>query len=149
MTEVLFYHLTEFTLERALPGLLEKCLERNWRVVVQLGDQERMAHLDNHLWAYREESFLPHSAASGDTKSLQPVWLTTDQQNPNQAEVRFLIDGAEAPDLAAYQRAVYMFDGHDAEALKWARRCWAEEKEHGHDVTYWQQSPSGKWEKKA
>ncbi|MGY4295851.1 hypothetical protein ACVWXN_003946 [Bradyrhizobium sp. i1.4.4] len=35
MTEVLFYHLQNMTVENVLPPLLEKSLERGWRVVVQ------------------------------------------------------------------------------------------------------------------
>ena len=31
MAEILFYHLTESTLEEALPGLLEKSVERGWQ----------------------------------------------------------------------------------------------------------------------
>jgi DNA polymerase III subunit chi len=34
MTEVLFYHLQGMSLESVLPPLLEKSLERGWRVVV-------------------------------------------------------------------------------------------------------------------
>ncbi len=36
MTEVLFYHLQNMSLESVLPPLLEKSLERGWRVVVQI-----------------------------------------------------------------------------------------------------------------
>jgi hypothetical protein len=32
MAEVLFYHLTESTLQDALPGLLERSLGRGWRI---------------------------------------------------------------------------------------------------------------------
>lgn len=35
MTEILFYHLQQQPLEKVLPTLLEKSLERGWRVVVQ------------------------------------------------------------------------------------------------------------------
>ena len=52
MTEVLFYHLTESTLEDALPGLLEKSLERGWKAVVQTGTEERRDALDAHLWTF-------------------------------------------------------------------------------------------------
>lgn len=149
MTEVLFYHLTERTLEQVLPGLLEKCLERQWRTVVQAGTQERLAALDNHLWTWREESFLPHSALRDGTESLQPVWLTTDTDNPNNANIRFMVDAAIPPDLGPYLRAVYIFDGHDNTALDVARLRWKVEKDAGHDVTYWQQNPKGRWEKKA
>ena len=50
-------------LERALPLLLEKTLERGWRAVVQAGSQERLDVLDQHLWTWREDSFLPHGTA--------------------------------------------------------------------------------------
>ena len=46
MAEVLFYHLTESTLEEALPGLIEKSLERGWKAVVQAGTEERRDALD-------------------------------------------------------------------------------------------------------
>ncbi|HEV7416938.1 MAG TPA: DNA polymerase III subunit chi, partial [Tianweitania sediminis] len=50
MTEVLFYHLSESTLEEALPALLERSTARGWRVVVQAGSEERRDALDAHLW---------------------------------------------------------------------------------------------------
>ena len=44
--DVLFYHLTESTLEEALPPLVEKSLERGWRVAIQTGSRERCEALD-------------------------------------------------------------------------------------------------------
>ena len=149
MTEILFYHLTERTLEQVLPGLLEKSLERGWRAVVQAGSDERVEALDTHLWVWREESFLAHSAQRDGMEAHQPVWLTTDGDNPNGAKIRFLVDGAMPPDLSGYDRAVYLFDGHDNASVEHARARWKAEKSAGHDVTYWQQKPNGGWEKKA
>ncbi|MFK5981075.1 MAG: DNA polymerase III subunit chi [Rhizobiaceae bacterium] len=149
MTEVLFYHLTESNLEKALPGLLEKSLERGWKVVVQAGSQERIEALDAHLWTYLEYSFLAHGATKDGTQSMQPVWLTTETDNPNEANIRFMVDGAVPDDLTGYERAVYMFDGHDNDAVLQARERWKIEKEAGFDLTYWQQKPNGSWEKKA
>ena len=47
MTDVLFYHLERTTLEKVLPGLLEKSLERGWRAVVQATTEERIEALDS------------------------------------------------------------------------------------------------------
>jgi len=149
MTEVLFYHMTESTLEQALPGLLEKSLERGWKVVVQAGTPERIEALDAHLWTYRDETFLAHGATRDDTQDQQPVWLTTENDNPNNANIRFLVDGAEPDDLSGYERAVYMFDGHDNDAVEQARKRWKIETAAGYELTYWQQKPNGGWEKKA
>jgi len=152
MTEILFYHLDRLPLERVLPGLLERCLERSWRAVVQVGSEERCASLDAHLWTYRDDAFLPHGMAgeSGAARSahLQPVWLTTGDDNPNQAEVRFLADGAEPGALGDYRRVVMLFDGNDADAVERARSAWTKAKADGHAATYWQQDERGKWVQK-
>jgi DNA polymerase-3 subunit chi len=149
VTEVLFYHLQRQPLERVLPELLEKCLERQWRVVVQLGSEERRDALDAHLWTYNEEGFLPHGTAKDGNATLQPVWLTTGDDNPNSATVRFLADGGEAPEFDRYERVVLLFDGNDPDAVDRARIQWGEAKSAGHEATYWQQSERGRWEKKA
>ena len=101
MTEVLFYHLEHQPLERVLPSLVEKTLERGWRAVVQAGSEERVEALDTLLWTYRDESFLPHGTRRDGNPALQPVYLTTGEDNPNGATVRFLVDGAETADLTA------------------------------------------------
>ena len=153
MSEVLFYHLERQTLEQALPLLLEATLKRGWRAVVQLGSQERVAAMDAHLWTYKDKSFLPH-AAKGDARfaehaATQPIWLTAEDETPNEANVLFLVDGAEREGLGHFERTVFMFDGRDDDSLARARAHWAGLKDSGHELTYWQQSPEGKWEQKA
>ncbi|MFN7026046.1 MAG: DNA polymerase III subunit chi [Pseudorhizobium sp.] len=149
MTEVLFYHLTESKLEEALPALLEKSVERGWRVVVQTREEGRRDLLDAHLWTYREDSFLPHGTDVGEHAPAQPVLLTATPENANHASVRFLVDGAQPPPLDDYERIVFMFDGYDAGQLENARSQWKKLKGDGHALTYWQQSPEGRWVKKA
>ncbi len=147
MAELWFYHLERSELERALPPLLEKCLQRGWRALVRCGSPERIEALDETLWTYRDDSFLPH-AREGDA-ARQPIWLTTDGGNPNAAQALFLIDGAEPGDLAAFERACLIFDGHDQAALESARSRWKEAKEAGVAASYWRESAAGKWEKQA
>jgi DNA polymerase-3 subunit chi len=147
--EVLFYHLGRQPLDKVLPGLLEKTLARGWRAVVQAGNQERVDALDALLWTYADDSFLPHGSARDGMSGEHPVFLTAGSENPNGATVRFLVDGAQAPDLAGYVRAVYIFDGRDEDAVAQARAEWKRIKSAGHLCTYWQQSDNGRWEKKA
>ncbi len=150
MTEVLFYHLQGQKLEGVLPGLLERSLERGWRVVVQAGSEERVEALDAHLWTYKDDSFLPHGTDREPEVAQQPVLLSVSDANPNAANVRFLIDGAALPpDAESYQRIVLVFDGDDEEAVAAARAQWSEAKDRGFDATYWQPDDSGRWVKKA
>lgn len=148
MTEVLFYHLEHQPLERVLPALVERTLERGWRAVVQAGSDERVEALDMLLWTYREESFLPHGTRRDGSAAQQPIYLTSDDENPNGASVRFLVDGAVAAALSGYDRIVYLFDGRDATAVARAREQWKAAKDAGCEVTYWQQSDEGQWQKK-
>ena len=150
MTEILFYHMTQSTLERTLPGLLERSIERGWRAVVQTPLNERCEALDNHLWTYRDDSFLPHGAQGEAANPVDhPIWITTGDDNPNSANISFLIDGAESGSLDEYERIITLFDGHDADAVDAARASWKRLKEQGHQLTYWQQNEGGGWEKKA
>jgi DNA polymerase-3 subunit chi len=148
MTEILFYQLDRQPLDRVLPGLLEKTLERGWRAVVQAGTDERLEALDAHLWTYAEDSFLPHGTVRDSAPEQQPLFLTASDGNPNGATVRFLVDGADCQDLGNYERVVYLFDGRDEEARAKARGQWKAAKDAGFAVTYWQQNEAGRWEKK-
>jgi DNA polymerase-3 subunit chi len=150
VTELLFYHLQGQKPENVLPTLLEKSLERGWRVVVQGSSEERMEALDAHLWTYRDDGFLPHGTWREQEAAQQPVLLTLTETNPNAANVRFLIDGAPLPaDAESYSRIVLLFDGEDEEAVTAARERWSEAKAKGFEATYWQPDAQGRWVKKA
>ena len=149
MTEILFYHLQRHPLERVLPALVEKSLERGWRVVVQAASEERVEALDAHLWIFRDDSFLPHGTWREAEAAEQPVLLTVHDGNPNGAAVRFLVDGAPVPvDAAGYERIVLLVDGNDPDAVAAARERWSEGKAKGFEVTYWQADENGRWQRK-
>lgn len=149
MTEVLFYHMTESKLENTLPDLLGKSLDKGWNCVVQSGDQDILKEIDGHLWTYKPNSFLAHSMQEDGHEKDQPIWLTCGDENPNNAQIRFLVSKASPPELSNYERAVYLFDGHNEEAVSHARERWKLEKENGHTVTYWQQKADKSWGKKS
>lgn len=148
MSELLFYHLQGQTLEAVLPNLLERSLARGWRVVVQVGSAERVEALDAHLWTYRDDSFLPHGTARERDAAEHPIVLTVGNNNPNGAQVRFLLEGAELPaDAGTYERLVLLFDGADADAVATARARWLEAKAKGLPATYWRPNAQGRWER--
>ncbi len=151
MAEVLFYHLEARSLEDTLPALLERTRARGWRAVVRAGSAERMAALDNHLWTYSDSSFLAHGTGAEGHDARQPIFLTVEDENPNGAEVLFLVGGAVPASwngpMPGLQRIALLFDGRDEAALAAARTAWKDAKAAGHDATYWRESASGRWEK--
>ena len=150
--DISFYHMTRTTLEAALPQMLEKTLERGQRAVVRAGSAERVEALNGWLWTYRDRTFLPHGSAQDGHAARQPVWLTDQDERPNEAQVLFLTDGATSGagdgGLAAFERCAVLFDGNDEAALADARAQWTDLKDAGHDLTYWQQSDESRWEKR-
>ncbi len=148
MSEILFYHLENQPLEHVLPVLVEKSLERGWHVIVETSSDDRAEQIDNLLWTWRDDSFLPHARDGGDADHLQPVLITTRPHNPNNADVRFFVDRAVPASGEGYQRIVYMFSGHDPDAVAEARVAWKALRD-GNEVTYWQQEQNGRWVKKA
>ena len=84
----------------------------------------------------------------------QPIFLTTEDENPNPCRGAIprgrgdAVDDWAGASLKEKTRIVLLFDGRDPEALTpgplglESRRSGA-----GYEVTYWKQSPAGKWEK--
>ncbi len=149
MTEVWFYQLRFKPLEQVLPALLEKTRERGWRAVVQAASTERLEAIDQALWTYRDESFLAHGTDRDGHPELQPIWLTTGDDNPNSADIRLLVDGADAATADGYQRIIHIFDGDDEVATAAARETWKRMKAGGHVISFYQMTDTGHWQKKA
>ncbi len=152
MTETLFYHLERRELDRVLPDLVEKSRARGWRALIRADTAERAAAIDTCLWTYDEQSFLPHALDGEGKAARQPVLITVEDHAPNGPDILFLVGGAtptawDDPALGDLTRIVLMFDGRDPELLAAARAAWKDAKAAGHDVTYWKESPSGKFEK--
>ncbi|GBD41309.1 hypothetical protein HRbin39_00688 [bacterium HR39] len=145
MSEIAFYHLTRSRLEEALPRLLEKVLEAGKRAVVRGTDPERIEHLARVLWTYERDSFLPHGTQRDGFPERQPVWLTTEAENPNRAQVLVLVDGAEHEGIEGFERVLDLFDGNDPEQLERARGRWKAARAAGHTLTYWRQDERGRW----
>lgn len=150
MTEIRFYHLTRRSLEDVLPVMLERTLSRDGKhAVVMLGSPERVEHMNAHLWSYDDRGFLPHGSKADGNAELQPIWLTDSDENPNGATVLFLADGAAAQSLDAYELVCTLFDGRDDQAVARAREQWRAFQSGPHELTYWQQTENGGWEKRA
>jgi DNA polymerase-3 subunit chi len=147
MAEIGFYHLTRSSADQALPALLGRTLAAGQRALVLCADPERVAALDAALWTCQNPDWLPHGTPESGNADLQPIWLATDDTNPNNATFLFLLDGATT-DPARFTRVFDLFDGNDETSLAAARARWRTAKAAGHSLTYWQQTPRG-WEKKA
>ena len=148
MTEIRFYHLQKTGLDRALPEILEKAVSTGKNIIVKVPDEGECTRLNDHLWTYRPDSFLPHGNKADGNADQQPVWLSTGDDNPNGAKIIILTGGASSENPADFDLCCEMLNGNDPAAVKAARERWKAYKEQGFDLTYWQQDDNGKWTEK-
>ncbi len=137
-----FYHIEHTSLDAAIAPLIEKCLERRWRVVV-VGHDETLERLNKGLWTYREDSFLPHGRARTDAEK-HPVLLSTEAVATNGAKVALLLDGSDAA-TDQFERVLVVFDGGDETARGKARQQYKAATDGGVAARYFQQERGGGW----
>ena len=147
MTDVRFYHLERRRVDQALPSLLEHALDEGRRVLVRASSDEMVAALNERLWTYDDASFLPHGAAGDGDPMTQPIFLTSDLENPNAATMLVRLSGAETREADdAFDLVVLMFDGREEAALAHARGEWLRLNDQGRTISYWRESDEGGWE---
>ena len=143
MSEVRFYHLQTQSVEQALPGLLVKAIKTGKRILVRGTDEARMKKLNDVLWTYEANSFLPHGIKKDGFSDHQPIYLTAGNDNPNSAEVLITLDGAELDDSDQFSLQCTLFDGNNPDRLTQARAQWKALKDTESTLTYWQQTATG------
>lgn len=150
MVEHWFYHLEQSPLEQVLPDILEKTYAKKWRALVKVGHllgepKAELRRLDEFLWSYKKDSFLPHGRDDEPMADKQPVLFSIDAQSPDGADVVILIGGAEMPDVSTATRCITILNGNDDQDKAVARARWKQAKDAGLSVAYWKQDDYGKW----
>lgn len=151
MGSAYFYHLTNDTVERTLPMLLEKSRAAGWVIEVRGTDKTAMERLDQALWTGAPEGFMPHGMAGGDHDADQPILLTVGSRAvANNPSCIMSVHGGDisADEVKTAERVCVLFDGHNGDALAAARVQWKTLTDAGCSAQYWSQD-SGRWEKKA
>ncbi len=140
--QIAFYHLLQTPLNKALPQLLLKTLTNNKKALVRTLNDRRVESIDEMLWCFDNESFLPHGCRPMDA-SKQKVWLDWELDNKNNAEFLFVIDSAEFSLSEDFERVFYLFEGNLDNELQEARKIWKELKSKNADISYWKQTAKG------
>ena len=145
--QVDFYHLTRLPLERALPQIAEKVIASGARLLIVSADEAQRQQVDQLLWTYADEAFLPHAELGAGNDAAQPVLIAPDVNAANGAKHIALIDGRWRDDALDFERAFHFFD---EAAIAAARAAWKGLAERdGVDRRYWKQNESGRWEQAA
>jgi len=144
-TTVQFYHLLSTTRERALPKLMQKALASGSRVVMLMNDDATLKRISDALWSNDPASFLAHGSPRDGHAQEQPIYLTLTDENPNNADILCVLDGALPESVGTYAKLLDVFDGSNEEEVAAARQRWAHYKTQGYALQYVKQQPGGGW----
>lgn len=142
--QVDFYHLTRLPLERALPQIAERVIGSGARLLIVSADPGQRADLDRQLWAYADDSFLPHAELGAGDDTTQPVLIAPDVNAANGARHIALVDGTWRDEALDFERVFHFFD---EAAIGAARAAWKDlDGRAGVERRYWKQNDVGRWE---
>lgn len=90
--------------------LLEKAYEAQHQVYVLCTDKKAAEHLDEYLWTYREDSFVPHHLIGEGPVNPSPIQLGWSTSPNHQRDILMLL-GTDLPeDYTRFKRVLIVIN---------------------------------------
>jgi DNA polymerase-3 subunit chi len=121
MTRVDVYEIKGSRWEHALCERVEMTHRDGRRVYVWAASEAQARQLDELLWTFREDSFVPHDLWTGVGPSREPVAVGWAHGNPNAADCLVLARDASPQEIEDFPSAID-FAAVDLPALRDAAR---------------------------
>jgi DNA polymerase-3 subunit chi len=132
MTEVLFVEVTASRLEFKACEIAERTYSEGRRLQIIAANQEQAARLDDLLWTFKPDSFVPHGFSAAATASPdQPVVITTGLDHLAGFEALLMMDYCPGDLVKRFVQAIHLVVIDNPERLDASRRYWAQLKDTG------------------
>ena len=145
MTEIFFYKLKNTSIDLFLISLIEKSISKNWNSLVLLDNTERMEEINDLLWTFNDTSFIPHGSQSDLSPDKQNVYLTCNEENLNNSNIIFSIDGIIINEPDNWNRCIYIFNEQNLKVTDELESYKREIKDFGYTLKSFEQDNNGKW----
>ena len=147
MTQIIFYSSAPLRVENTLFTLIEKSLEKGYKSLLLFLDKENCSAIDEKLWTYKQNSFLPHSSEDEEISNEIdiPIYLSTKNENPYKAELLFSIDGFLPDNINNFERLIIIIDVNDKVLLEEYRKYYLDIKKDFEDIVFYKSNDDGKW----
>ena len=139
MTHVDFYILPDTTLEARLGfacRLAETIARKGYRLHLHAEDAAMAADLDERLWTFRPDAYLPHALAGSEMACEVPVVIGWQgPPEPAEAHPQALLNlHPEIPEwFSRFERVAEIINQHQ-QVLVAKRECWQIYKQRGYPV---------------
>ena len=147
MTQIIFYSTAPLQVEKTLFALLEKSLEKGNKSLLLFKDKEKCLSINEQLWTYKQNSFLPHISEDDqiyDNVDV-PVYLSTKNENPFKAELLFSIDGFLPDNIDHFERVIIIIDVNDELLNEKYKNYYLDINKNFEDIVFYKSDDNGKW----
>ena len=145
MTEIFFYKLKNLSIELFLISLIEKSISKNWNSLVLLDNIERMEEINDLMWTFNYTSFIPHGSQSDLNPDKHNVYLTCNEENLNNSNIIFSIDGIIINQPDNWKRCIYIFNEQNLKVTDELESYKRGIEDLNYDLKSFEQDNNGKW----
>ena len=137
-----FYQMSRDPAPAVAAMLAKKTRGAGGRLLVVAAERDQLAAISEAMWESAPEDFLANGMAGGEHDARQPILLSTEVVNANDAGFLLLADGEWRDPGTGFSRVMLLFDGATIDG---ARGIWRElGKADGVERRYWKQQ-GGRW----
>ena len=139
LEKVYFYNSSHRDVVADIAVLTEKIFMINQSIVIFCTDQETVEVVDNYLWAYREEGFIPHSIKKNEKNSVYPILITTSIDEGYEHDILLVLNGVLIKEKywQKFATIYYFFDDQDNKEKENARSMWKSLSSLNAECKYW------------
>ena len=139
LEKAFFYNSSNRDLVADIALLTENIFKKNSRIVIFCEDQETAELVDDYLWSYRDDSFIPHSIKKHRETSIDPILVTTDLYGVYEHNVLVALNGVliKEKDWQRFAKIYYFFDDQDSGEKENARSMWKSFSSLDINCKYW------------
>ncbi len=139
--EINFYQVDDIIYKSIAP-LLIKVLDEEKKALIYCQDEKQVEEIDGGLWSFSKTKFIPHGTKTTKLEpAKQPVFITNQLTNANQAEYLIMLDEVEEKFLSEFGKIFYFFSSGDVAD---ARKLWAKYKKQSFTLNFYKKE-DGAW----
>ena len=138
--QIMFYHAVETSVIAVLFDLLKKSLQSYKRCLVCVDNLENAKQISENLWQCQSDFILPHGIINEAMPDKQPILLTDNTDNINNADYIFFIGQVAIKNTEHFERSIVIFDNHSEETKSYIREQFKSLKNNANiSLSYYQQ----------
>jgi len=132
MTEVIFVEVTLSRMEIRACEIAEENYAQGRKLQIIAVDQEQAERLDDLLWTFKPDSFVPHGLWVGPpAEAEQPVVITTRKEKLAGLDSLLMMGYSEVDLVSRFSQAFHLVVPDNQERLDTSRRYWTLLKDAG------------------